>query len=802
VAGAGKTIKRRSEEVVHESSPPASAKAASAKTASAKPASAKVSKPRKPIGVRIADRSKPMVPKPPLFDFPREVCGVVELQPGTPDDYLRVYTADGSFPVDEFPEAWSQQEKSAELGESLPANDADVVEDGNVDYCQVCKNHGNLLCCDFCPRAFHLDCVEGDTRSSSNGRWECRVCKKEKAGWEADIVDGKKSLDLICGSFLYVDGSDEKVRDGLKVLSIIHEMLVKLMEYEFGYMFCKPVDCDAIVGYKDAVKNPMDLGTICSKLVNGGYTTILKEDGSSFDDVITAVLKDVELVWHDCFTFNFDGSAIHRMADVHKRRARAICRRSFYHLLSDAVKNAVRDFVRSCEIERGHFTPPPGPGPTSSTNLKEKNFRFRRPKGKNKITVKATKTGASRPVAILDAVTGRIVKIYTTMKAAQQATHSLISLGHRCEWSSTHDLVKTMVPACTTNPSILMFGYRWLMLDELRAGKVQFPKATLDAVEMRNNEGTYVFLSIDEAVSFSELPRTLQLGDLREQLASLSRGIEWTDISGLKWRRPNTTNENSEKGPSSTKNGDSALLPDAPESDLNCPLQDTDLLKESAVAKEDLVTNRKLVGFETVSAAFQDWMQTARCAATFPESEATTIEKFEQYYLDGDRNIDGIAWKSMKPAPAANGDKQTRAGKESSEQLTKVQIGLAEKGQFESQIGTSTVKANEKSKDAIVPWAPQTDTVAIHTDECEESEASTSGKRKREDEADTAEAPVTKMSAADGRTKTWSFFGFQLNKDDSATKDEKKSTDPLADRQNGKDVRHGADATPVMNTAS
>ena len=29
---------------------------------------------------------------------------------------------------------------------------------GNEDYCAVCKNGGELLCCDTCPRVFHLQC--------------------------------------------------------------------------------------------------------------------------------------------------------------------------------------------------------------------------------------------------------------------------------------------------------------------------------------------------------------------------------------------------------------------------------------------------------------------------------------------------------------------------------------------------------------------------------------------------------------------------------------------------------------------
>ena len=32
-------------------------------------------------------------------------------------------------------------------------------EDHNTDACCVCSGVGDLLCCDFCPRAFHLKCI-------------------------------------------------------------------------------------------------------------------------------------------------------------------------------------------------------------------------------------------------------------------------------------------------------------------------------------------------------------------------------------------------------------------------------------------------------------------------------------------------------------------------------------------------------------------------------------------------------------------------------------------------------------------
>ena len=621
----------------------------------------KVSKPRKSVGSRPQQRQVRMVPKPPLSAFPREVCGLAEIEPGTPGDYLTVYTSNGSYLVDGFPEAWKQQDRVVEKAGPLPASDGEPSEDGNVDFCQICITPGNLVCCDFCPRAFHPDCIKSGDQSTSDEHWECFVCKKERAGLEGDVVDGNKSFDLISASFLDVDASDEKSLNGMRVLSMIHEMLGKLMEYDFGYMFMKPVDCEAVPGYKDIVKHPMDLGTICSKLINGGYSNILKEN-NSFDDVIVEVLKAVELVWHNCYIFNFGGSAIYRMAVVQSRRAKAICERSFNNLLSDEVKVALQDYHRACELERGqsssqnHFSASP----------EEKALRAQRPKSKHKITIQSFNPSVSRPVAILDPVSGRMVKIFSTLKTAAQAAQMLLELGHPCEYDLGHDVnMKSIAKRSAADPSILLFGYRWLMLHALRTGKVKFLRPSADFVEMHHNSCTYAFLSIDEAVSFPDLPKKTKLDELRERLAAASRGLEWIEISGRKWRRPEIPKE--AKDPErknvkeSKKNGSSSLLGSTSQSRSPYLEHETYFLKNSAVVKEDLVTCRKLIGYENVPAAYEDWMLTIVSSPTFPESEARSMENFQKYYLDGDRNIDGIVWRSLKAvAPCSNEKQETK----------------------------------------------------------------------------------------------------------------------------------------------
>ncbi|XP_034558073.1 autoimmune regulator [Notolabrus celidotus] len=55
----------------------------------------------------------------------------------------------------------------------------------NDDECAVCKDGGELICCDGCPQAFHLTCLHPPLTSIPSGPWQCEYCfgnrvKREK----------------------------------------------------------------------------------------------------------------------------------------------------------------------------------------------------------------------------------------------------------------------------------------------------------------------------------------------------------------------------------------------------------------------------------------------------------------------------------------------------------------------------------------------------------------------------------------------------------------------------------------------
>lgn len=52
-------------------------------------------------------------------------------------------------------------------------------EHEHQDYCEVCQQGGEIILCDTCPRAYHLVCLEPELEETPEGRWSCPHCEAE-----------------------------------------------------------------------------------------------------------------------------------------------------------------------------------------------------------------------------------------------------------------------------------------------------------------------------------------------------------------------------------------------------------------------------------------------------------------------------------------------------------------------------------------------------------------------------------------------------------------------------------------------
>lgn len=100
-------------------------------------------------------------------------------------------------------------------GDSLSEDVIEVVDDGNIDECCLCKMDGNLICCDGCPAAYHSKCVGIVSSLLPEGDWYCPECvigrqsfsnKAQKFFRGADLlgIDPAGRLFFSCFDYLVV----------------------------------------------------------------------------------------------------------------------------------------------------------------------------------------------------------------------------------------------------------------------------------------------------------------------------------------------------------------------------------------------------------------------------------------------------------------------------------------------------------------------------------------------------------------------------------------------------------------------
>uniref|UniRef100_A0A8C5RX48 Tripartite motif containing 24 n=1 Tax=Laticauda laticaudata TaxID=8630 RepID=A0A8C5RX48_LATLA len=90
-------------------------------------------------------------------------------------------------------------------------------DDPNEDWCAVCQNGGELLCCDKCPKVFHLSCHVPTLRNFPSGEWICTFCR--------DL--SKPEVEYDCGVSNHVSEEKRKL-EGSPGLAPIDQRVISL----------------------------------------------------------------------------------------------------------------------------------------------------------------------------------------------------------------------------------------------------------------------------------------------------------------------------------------------------------------------------------------------------------------------------------------------------------------------------------------------------------------------------------------------------------------------------------------------
>ncbi|KAJ8252741.1 hypothetical protein COCON_G00220530 [Conger conger] len=168
-----------------------------------------------------------------------------------------------------------------------------AVQMENEDFCAVCLNGGDLLCCDRCPRVFHLACHIPGLLSFPAGDWLCSLCR--------DVLQPELEYDCentrICGEnapkgLSYgLSPSDQRRCEKLTLLVSCNILSAP---------FHEPVSLQAR-HYYQIIRRPMDLSAIRSKLNKRSPLHYYTPDH---------YVSDICLMFRNCATFNYPDSEV------------------------------------------------------------------------------------------------------------------------------------------------------------------------------------------------------------------------------------------------------------------------------------------------------------------------------------------------------------------------------------------------------------------------------------------------------------------------------------------------------------
>lgn len=79
----------------------------------------------------------------------------------------------------------AKKKKKTKTTSKFPDGEEGLQTD-HQDYCEVCQQGGEIILCDTCPRAYHLVCLEPELEETPEGKWSCPHCEGEGAAEDDD----------------------------------------------------------------------------------------------------------------------------------------------------------------------------------------------------------------------------------------------------------------------------------------------------------------------------------------------------------------------------------------------------------------------------------------------------------------------------------------------------------------------------------------------------------------------------------------------------------------------------------------
>ncbi|CAL8263829.1 unnamed protein product [Merluccius merluccius] len=160
------------------------------------------------------------------------------------------------------------------------------------DFCAVCLIGGELLCCDRCPKVFHLSCHIPSLATFPTGDWLCTLCRSDQDPAEVYACESAPSSGDRRAPYT-LSTRDQRRCEKLTMLMLCHLLSAPFHEA------VSPLARN----YYQIIKRPMDLSVIRRKLDESN--TLHYFTPEHFVD-------DIFLMFRNCATFNYPDSEVAR----------------------------------------------------------------------------------------------------------------------------------------------------------------------------------------------------------------------------------------------------------------------------------------------------------------------------------------------------------------------------------------------------------------------------------------------------------------------------------------------------------
>ncbi|XP_077941549.1 tripartite motif-containing protein 66 isoform X2 [Gasterosteus aculeatus] len=186
--------------------------------------------------------------------------------------------------------AWGPLLHSNPVAQSFAEADQDCPEMESEDFCAVCLIGGDLLCCDRCPKVFHLSCHIPSLLSFPSGDWLCSLCR--------DVMQPEVEYD--CENKRTSGGHTPA--HGLPVCDQrkCERLTLLILSNVLSAPFHEPVSPLAR-HYYQIIKRPMDLSVIRAKLNKRNTQHYISTE---------EFVADVYLMFRNCAKFNYPDSEV------------------------------------------------------------------------------------------------------------------------------------------------------------------------------------------------------------------------------------------------------------------------------------------------------------------------------------------------------------------------------------------------------------------------------------------------------------------------------------------------------------